>query len=210
MQSVAKKLFIITILMTIMMLFFSATVSAHVVISPNEVLTSQRATYAISVPNEHDMPIIGVRLIIPEGLTSVRPFAKVGWNIEVVKTGEGENTNVTEIIWTSAGGTVPVDLKDDFQFGAKAPQNPTELQWKAYETYADGMVVAWDQKPSEAEDNLPYSVTKVIDKTDQEVVTAEANQQVIDAQARADFAFYVAVAGVIVGLVAVFITTRKK
>lgn len=210
MQSVAKKISIFTILMSAIVLLFTATASAHVVVSPKEVLTAQRATFAVSVPNEHDTPVVGVRLVIPEGVTSVRPYAKAGWTVDVVTTGEGENVSATEIIWTSAGGTVPFDLKDDFLFGAKAPENTTDLVWKAYETYQDGRVVAWDQEPSESEENLPYSVTQVVTETAQEVAVAEANQAASDAQAQADLAFYVAIAGVLVGLAAVFLATRKK
>jgi uncharacterized protein YcnI len=210
-QTFTKKLSIITIFTSICLLFFSATVSAHVVVSPKEVLTTQRTTFAVSVPNESDTSaVVGVRLVIPEGLDSVTPFAKAGWTIEMVKNGEGEEAIVSEIIWTSAGGSVPVSLKDEFQFGAKAPKDKSELQWKAYETYADGTVSAWDQEPSEAEDNKPYSVTRVVSETAQEVAVAEANQAASDAQAQADLAFYIAIAGVILGLVAVFLATRKK
>src|SRR5690606_19980666 len=103
--------------------------------------------------NEHDTAVVGVRLVIPEGLASVRPYAKAGWDIKVVTTGEGEDISATEITWTSAGNNIPVSLKDDFLFGAKAPADGTELIWKAYETYEDGTVVGWDQVPSEEEGN---------------------------------------------------------
>jgi uncharacterized protein YcnI len=210
-QSVAKKISIMTILMSVFLLFFSATVSAHVVINPKEVLTSSRATFAVSVPNESDTSaVVGVRLVIPEGLTSVTPFAKSGWNVETVSIGEGEESVVSQIIWTSAGGSVPVSLKDEFLFGAKAPVDTAELIWKAYETYADGMVVAWDQEPSDAEDNMPYSVTKVVSETAQEIAVNEANQSANDAKNSANQALYIAVAGLVVGFVAVFLATRKK
>lgn len=189
---------------------FSAAASAHVVVNPKQVLVSERSTYAVSVPNEHDTPVVAVRLIIPEGLTSVRPFAKTGWNVEVVKTGEGENISATEIKWTSAGTTVPVDLKDDFLFGAKAPENATELQWKAYETYQDGTVVAWDQTPSEDEGNKPYSVTKVLTQTDTAASVAKAETAANDAKTTANRALYVGIAGVVLGVVAIAIATRKK
>lgn len=137
----------------------TATASAHVVVTPGEVKTGARTTFAVSVPNEHQTPVVEVRLVMPEGLEAVRPYAKPGWDVRVVKNGEGENAKITEIIWSS--GLVPVDLKDDFLFGAKAPANDTELQWKAYETYQDGLVVAWDQPPSDTEGSKPYSITKV-------------------------------------------------
>jgi uncharacterized protein YcnI len=159
-----KKLFI-AILVSVMSVM-SASASAHVVVGPGEVKTATRTTFAVSVPNEHQTPVVEVRLLIPDGLESIRPFAKSGWNVRVVKSGEGEDAKVTEIIWS--GGSVPVDLKDEFQFGAKTPANETELQWKAYETYQDGTVIAWDQPPSDTEDSKPYSVTKIISGDDSE------------------------------------------
>ena len=46
------------------------------------------------------------------------------------------------------------------------PGQATELDWKAYQTYGDGTVVHWDQKPAGSDDSTgnagPYSVTKVV------------------------------------------------
>lgn len=210
MNTIIKKLSITGFLTGALLLIFTASVSAHVAVSPKEVLTAERVTFAVSVPNEHDTPVVAVRLVIPEGLTSVRPFAKAGWNVEVVKTGEGENVSATEIKWTSVGGTVPVDLKDDFLFGAKAPEDTSDLIWRAYETYGDGTVVAWDQEPSGAEGNKPYSITKVVTETAQQAAVNEAVQTASDAQTAANRALYVAIASVLIGLFAVFFATRKK
>lgn len=101
-------------------------------------------------------------------------------------------------------------MKDDFLFGAKAPADATNLQWKAYETYQDGTVVAWDQEPSEAEDNKPYSVTKVATETDTAASVAKAESAASDAKTAANRALYVAIAGLVVGLIAIALATRKK
>lgn len=177
-----KKLF--ALVLVSVMTFMTTTASAHVVVKPGEVKTAERATFAVSVPNEHQTPVVEVRLLIPEGLESVRPFAKLGWDVRIVKNGEGENAKVTEIVWS--GGKIPVDLKDEFQFGAKTPANETELQWKAYETYEDGLVVAWDQEPSEVEGSKPYSVTKVAASDDEEATpaTGSSNQSTPDNTSR--------------------------
>ncbi len=211
MKLVAKRLPLIGLAVSVMALTLSSTiVSAHVVVNPKQVLTAERATFAVSVPNEHDTPVVAVRVVIPEGLTSVRPYAKQGWDIEITKTGEGENVTATEIKWTSADADVPVDLKDDFLFGAKAPENTTELKWKAYETYADGKVVAWEQEPSEADGNKPYSVTKVVSKTTQDVADKNTDQAGVNAESTANRSLYIAIAGLAVGLAGVFLATRKK
>ncbi len=190
-------------------LFFtvSGLASAHVVVSPKEATTASRETFSVSVPNESSVPVIGVRVVIPEGLQSVRPFAKAGWTASVTKTGEGENSKVTEINWT--GGEVSVDLKDEFQFGAKLPANATELIWKAYETYADGKVVAWEQKPTDSEDNKPYSVTKVVSESESSRAVANAQEESKDARALAMRSLYVGVIGVVIGITGVYLATKK-
>ncbi len=148
---------------------------AHVVVKPNEVGVAARVNFVVSVPTEEDVPTVGLRLLIPEGLQSVRPNAKPGWKIELKKSGEGEEAKVTEIIWT--GGSIPAEQRDEFVFSAQAPAEETSLNWKAYQTYANGEVVAWDKdaktveeytkanppKEGEHDENAPkpFSVTKV-------------------------------------------------
>lgn len=200
----------VALFVSVLVLAFSATVAAHVTVSPKQVLVSERATFAVSVPNEHDTPVVAVRLVIPEGLTSVRPFAKPGWNIEVVTIGEGEEVSATEIKWTSAGGTVPVDLKDDFLFGAKAPSDAGELQWKAYETYQDGTVVGWDQVPSEEEGNKPYSVTKILTETETASSVAKAETAASEARTTANRALIAGIAGIVLGIVGIGLAVRKN
>lgn len=206
-MKLAKMLPAIGILTGVMTLFLSNVASAHVVVTPKQVLTGERVTFSVSVPNEHDVPVVQVRLVIPDDLSSVRPHAKQGWNIEVTKTGEGENISATEIIWKSADANVPVDLKDDFLFSAKTPDTTSDLQWKAYETYADGKVVAWEQDPASAQaSSKPYSITKVTSEAEQPAATSKVNS----ANATAKWALYTGVAGIVLGLIAISLATRKK
>ena len=144
-----------------LLLAIPAAAMAHVVVKPAEVGVSKFQTFTTGVPNEKDAPTIQVRLVIPEGLNHVSPNVKPGWQIEIKKSGEGEDAKVTEIIWS--GGSIPSGFRDEFVFSAQAPKEETSLNWKAYQTYQDGEVVAWDQEPKEGtEESKPYSVTKVI------------------------------------------------
>ncbi len=209
-MKIAKTIPLAGILISVLSVIVSFNASAHVVVTPNEVLTSQRTTFAVSVPNEHDTPVTAVRLIIPEGLSSVRPYAKQGWDVKVATTGAGETLSTSEITWTSADATVPVNLKDDFLFSAKTPSNSTSLVWKAYETYQSGLTVAWEQAPSDAKDNTPYSVTEVVSQTQQDKNLQEATRAAAQANIVAQRSLYVAIAGVVLGLIAIFLATRKK
>lgn len=140
-----------------------AVVFAHVVVTPSQAGVAQEMVFNVSVPNEQQIPITSLKLLIPEGVTDVMPTAKAGWTTTTTANGDAQNSDVTSITWI---GSVPVGQRQDFTFSAKAPGKAGELDWKAYQTYADGTVVHWDQKPTGSDDANgnagPYSVTKVV------------------------------------------------
>jgi uncharacterized protein YcnI len=154
----------------VLSLLLPVLASAHVVVKPSETGVGEWQTFNVSVPSEKESPTVSVKLLIPEGLESVAPNVKPGWNVKVVKTGEGESAVVTEIDWT--GGSIPGGLRDDFFFSGHVPAEATTLKWKAYQTYGDGTVVAWDaneediplndQGERESDTMGPFSETKVI------------------------------------------------
>jgi len=137
---------------------------AHVTVKPNEAGMGAFQTFTVGVPVEKDIPTVGMRLVIPEGLNYVTPNVKPGWKIDVKKSGSGEDAAVTEISWT--GGSIPAGQRDEFAFSAQVPAQETTVQWKAYQTYQDGSIVSWDQAPSsheeESENSGPYSETKIV------------------------------------------------
>lgn len=156
----------------LLFLISSTPTLAHVVVKPSEVGAAARVNFVVSVPTEENFPTTEVRLIIPEGLQSVRPNVKPGWNIRLVKDASDE-AKIKEIVWS--GGSIPAEQRDEFVFSAQAPAKTGELIWKAYQTYQAGDVVAWDADPKlveqqpEPQDGAdlhsalkPYSVTKVI------------------------------------------------
>lgn len=120
---------------------------AHVVIRPAQVGIGAHQTFTVGVPNEKDVPTTGLRVLVPEGVTSVMPNVKPGWNIQTKTSGDDDNQKVTEIVWSN--GSIPVGQRDEFYFSAKTPTSESTIVWKAYQTYADGEVVAWDQSPED-------------------------------------------------------------
>lgn len=197
---------------SVAVLFFSSAVSAHVVVRPAEVVTAGFQTFTVGVPNEKAIPTTKLSLVIPDGLQHVSPTQKAGWKIAIEEEGENENTTVKSITWS--GGEIADGFRDDFTFSARVPASATELQWKAYQTYADGSVVSWDQ--AEEGDSHggggsgPFSVTKVVAETAQDAAIGKADQAAADAKITASRSFYAAVAGIGVGLVGVFLASRKK
>lgn len=172
-----KKIILSLVFVTVFALGTAAQVSAHVVVRPGEVGVGAYTNFTVSVPTEEDVPTVQVRLVIPEGLKSVRPNVKPGWSIELKKVTSGDTERVSEIIWS--GGSIPVDQRDEFVFSAQTPAEESTLVWKAYQTYGDGDIVAWENgkdvidafeknnPPKEGEEDnhdapRPYSETKVI------------------------------------------------
>ena len=132
---------------------------AHVVVTPNTAGVSDRVLFTVGVPNEREAAVTSLKLSIPKGVTDVQPDVMAGWKITTTKNGD----DVTAITWT---GDIPVGQRADFEFKAQVPSTAGDVDWKAYQTYADGVVVSWDQAPTstEATDTAatgPYSITKV-------------------------------------------------
>jgi uncharacterized protein YcnI len=137
-----------------------AATFAHVVVTPKQADIAQRLIFTVSVPNEKPVAVTHLKLVIPNGVAEVLPTSKDGWDITTAKNSGGE---VTTVEWT---GTIPAGERQDFSFSAQTPEKAGELQWKAYQTYADGTIVHWDQDPTdsdESENSGPYSVTTVAD-----------------------------------------------
>ncbi len=170
-----KKLFAFVAVLTLSLVSV-VPAFAHVVVKPSQVLTGVFQTFTIGVPNEKEVPVTELKLIIPEGLNHVTPNVKDGWDITSVKTNEGEDAKVTEINWS--GGKVPAGFRDEFLFSAQVPADETELTWKAYQTYENGDVVSWDQKgesETEGSNSGPASITKVV--LDNKDATGSVNNQ---------------------------------
>lgn len=208
---------------------------AHVTVEPAEVGVGQRLNFVVSVPTEEDNPTTSLRLVIPQGLQSVRPNTKPGWNIEIKRIGESmkgpilntgqkapDPETVTEVIWS--GGSIPAEQRDEFVFSAQAPAEETTLIWKAYQTYSDGTVVAWESEPKTVEDYAknnssmegdddhdapkPYSETKVIN--DLKASTAPSEAVVKGEKVDNNLPLILSVIAVIVSGFALGIALRKK
>jgi uncharacterized protein YcnI len=183
--------------------------SAHVVVKPAEVETAAFQTFTIGVPTEKDVPTTKLRLVVPQGVGHVTPTVKPGWRIDIVKDGEGEDAVVKEIVWS--GGSVPAGQRDDFTFSAQAPEQTATLQWKAYQTYSDGEVVAWDQAPTaeKGHGSTPYSETQVVD----ELPTATGQSTATDSDTSSGSGLKTSIAlglSVVAVLISVYALTTKR
>jgi uncharacterized protein YcnI len=168
-----KKLSILG--MCLSLALYASAASAHVVVHPDTVGIAAYQTFSVSVPSETDLATTGLRLVLPDGLASVSPTVKPGWRIEVKTKQVGDAAVPAEIDWT--GGSIPGHFRDDFTFSAKTPATEGTLAWKAYQTYSDGSVVAWDADPATLSKNdssgaEPYSQTQVVNDLDDSATSA--------------------------------------
>jgi uncharacterized protein YcnI len=217
-MKLSKKLAGFGLGVSALVISFASVASAHVVVKPGEVLTSTYTTFNVGVPVEKDIATTRIKLDIPAGLGGVMPTLKPGWTIQVEKEGSGEGAVVKSITWS--GNEIGAGYRDDFTFSAKTPDKPTELQWKAYQTYSDGSVVAWDltedAQPKKADGSPdfsksgPFSVTKVLGESAQDTAASHVHNNAHDAQQTARWALYAGIGGILLGFVATFLATRKK
>lgn len=179
-QTIKNKSLLVGVVISALILITPAAAFSHITVKPTTAKPSAYQTFTTNVPNEKEIPVTEVRLIIPSGINSVTPTVKQGWKITTKKTGD----KITEITWS--GGTIEVGLRDEFTFSAQAPAKEGELIWKAYQTYQDGSVVSWDQKPttdhghaSGDESKGPYSTTTIKEEKDNTRPSAEQSKDTL-------------------------------
>ena len=207
MQKITTNILSLAVGVVALLIALPTTAFAHVVVKPSEATSASYQTFNVSVPNEREVDVTQVKLLVPDGVTSVTPTQKTGWEVSVEKSGTGETALVKSITWQ--GGVIPAELRDDFSFSAKTPAKSGELTWKAYQTYADGVTVAWDKSGASSGhggDTGPASVTKIIadDIKSPEQIAAE------DAQTSANRAIYLAIISSVIALIAIWSASRTS
>ncbi|HVV25709.1 MAG TPA: DUF1775 domain-containing protein [Candidatus Saccharimonadales bacterium] len=182
-----------------------AVAFAHVVVTPNQAGVGASTLFNVSVPNEKQVAVSSLTLDIPKGVQNVQPDALAGWDITTAADSAG---NVTAITWT---GTIPVGQREDFKFKAQAPASAANLDWKAYQTYADGTVVSWDQNPAVSgkavKNNVgPYSITKVVN----DLSSGANNSGGSGTSTTATLALALSIAALILSIGGLFLGRRKR
>ncbi len=132
--------------------------SAHVTVSPNQVLPGSYQTYTIKVPVEKPDPTLKVALKIPKGLEFKNYQPIPGWKVDLEKDGDGM---VKSITWSSSEGIQEGQFQQ-FNFVAKNPDKEGTAAWDAYQYYKDGTVVEWT---GEEGSDSPHSITKITSDT---------------------------------------------
>ncbi|WP_430396620.1 DUF1775 domain-containing protein [Ferrovibrio sp.] len=130
--------------------------AAHVVADPGDGQAGGYFRTALRVGHGcGTSPTIAVKVILPEGLTTVRPQVKPGWQIQIdtaklakpVDAGHGRMTDtaISAVSWT--GGNLPNEHFDEFGLSLKLPDSAGPLWLKVIQTCKEGEL-RWEQVPA--------------------------------------------------------------
>jgi uncharacterized protein YcnI len=172
-----KKYLVFSTIAVALNLLAVTVASAHVTLDPKTAPVG-RQRYLLNVPTEKNIPTTSVRLVVPESVEVTGILSQPGWThtektVEVaVKPTDDDSSSerITEITWT--GGSIKPGEYMQFGFSTNYTGAPGDIHWKAYQTYSDGSVVAWDDANAE---NPAPKVT--ITKTTQTDSTTKSSNQ---------------------------------
>lgn len=186
---------------------FTSVAFAHVTVNPKTIPPGFQVV-TVRVPNEKDNPTIGLRVVVPDGVTvhAVEPVP--GWTVTTKKEAattptennkdeEGEE-RITEITWT--GGQIGVDEFQEFPLSVQFTKTG-EFAWKAYQTYQDGSVVKWEGGKDSA---TPASVMTVSDTAS----TNTADQP--PSENKTSSSEWLSIAALLISVASLFIALRRK
>jgi uncharacterized protein YcnI len=202
---------------------------AHVTVQPAEAPVGSFFRFVVRVPNERpDASTTKVEVQFPENLTFVSFQPKEGWERKVRMTkleepievfGEEIDEVVGSVTW-SGGGIDPGEF-DEFGFSARVPEEPTELEFPALQTYDSGEVVRWIGPPDAEE---PAALVDVVDlgagegqgplavtaELQQRVSAMAAEQQETNSSDGIDLGVVLGTVGTALGAVALVLSLRRR
>jgi uncharacterized protein YcnI len=124
-----------TLVLSLGVLDFAGPALAHVTANPNEAAADSYFQAAFTVPHGcAGSPTVVVRMKIPDGVISVKPQMKPGWEAAIkrrklekpIDAGHGRmiTETVDEVSWR--GGPLPDTMYDTFGLVMKLPDRPGE------------------------------------------------------------------------------------
>lgn len=135
----------------------SLPVMAHVTADPALAEPDSYFRTALRVPHGcGSSPTTAIRVGIPDGVVSVRPQAKPGWQVAIetrklaqpVEIGHGQKTDtlVSTVSWS--GGKLPNEQFDKFGLVMKLPNQPGAQLWLPVVQTCETGETRWDQIPA--------------------------------------------------------------
>jgi uncharacterized protein YcnI len=156
--------------------FVAPSASAHATLETQQAVAG--SYYKAVVRVGHGCPggqaSLKIRVKVPEGVTSVKPMPKAGWEMSIVKAAlktpisDGHGGQITEgvseVIWT---GKLEDAHYDEFVLRGKLPDQPGMMWWPIVQECANG-AHRWIEIPAEGQsaDSLkePAAGLKIVPK----------------------------------------------
>ena len=129
----------------------TASVSAHIMVSPPESKAGAVQKYELRVHNEGKVAATGVDLDVPDGVTVTEIGEAPEGTVTTKKTGD----RIVTISWKV---DVPPSKYLALPFTAQNPAAAKEVHWNVHEHLANGTMVEWSDKAGAAE---KASITKI-------------------------------------------------
>ena len=115
---------------------------AHVTIRNNsngvDSISGKSDHFRLNVPTNRGKAVTGVKMVVAEGVKLLFIHPVPGWTYKTEKDAEG---NIVSITYK---GRMEAGEFTSFPFIALNPKGDVSVKYKAYVTYADGIVVPFD------------------------------------------------------------------
>lgn len=183
---------------------FVPLISAHVTVSPDKAEQGAYEIFTVQVPTEGEQPTTKVMVKIPDGVDISRVAPMFNWSYEMEK---GDNGKITSITWVVNGDGLLSGEFTQFNMQGKVGKDSTSLEWKAYQTYADGEVVEW--VGAEGSDK-PASITNVVKSVNGNQATETDFMTSDPTDTESNVSMYLSIAALIMGAIALILALRKK
>lgn len=195
-------------------LSLTTPVFAHVTITDKQ-LTQGYKVITLRVPTEKPIATTGLRVVIPDGVVvhGVKPLA--GWTHRDVKgtatpvatmaagaDNHGDEGVIKEVIWS--GGVIGAGEYMEFSLSTQYTGDPKTLVYKAYQTYADGSIVAWDN----TDEKHPAPQVEIV--KDLPIDTLTSRVDAIEKKTSGQPSPMITVIALVLSIAAIAITSKKK
>jgi uncharacterized protein YcnI len=172
----------------VLVVLLCSPASAHITVHPNTLPAgSSDVELTFRVPNERaNANTVTVQVFFPTTLPllTVDTLPVPGWTATVhsqnlstpVQTDDGPVSQiVSDVTWTATGGGIAPGQYQDFDIAAgSVPDKPTQLIFKALQTYSSGEIVRWIEVPvaGQPEPDTPAPVLTLTPASSSTVSTA--------------------------------------
>lgn len=146
-----------TLAIGVALLLTAGVASAHVNLQPRESAPGATLTYTMRIPTEGTVTTTGVELEIPDQISVISIDGPTD-AYTVKKAGE----RIVSITWKTE---IPPKQAKTFTFVAKNPSAPSEISWKAHQSFADGTSYDWVEPAGSKRPAARTNVTATPDKS---------------------------------------------